>query len=824
MVLFLVRICTKPTIPMKSLQLTLCSFVFFAFTSNHAYAQEIDSVINIYGNQFQQEKIHIHFDKSVYNKGETIWFKAYLMAGSESSNLSKTIYTDWYDAKGKLIAHHLYPVFGSSAKGQFDIPEIYPQSILHIRAYTKWMLNFDSSFLFEKDIVVNQPNPKENTLVLPKTELYLFPEGGELVNGMNAKIAFLATNQNGIPVSVKGAIKNSKDEILDSFFTEHAGMGSFAIDKINAAENYYVSWMDENGEPGFNHLPAIKKTGAIIQVQAIKNKVMVGIQRSDPGTESLKTLYLLAHMNQQVLLKSKINLETKNAILTEINTADYPTGILQLTLFNAAWQPVAERIVFVNNHQYQFSANIKTIAKSVARREKNIIEIDVPDSAFANMSVSVTDAGLFQEKNTIISQFLLSADLKGKITDPSSYFENEEDSSKHFLDLVMLTHGWRRFKWDDIAEAKLPVINFPIDNDYIEIGGTVKGKAFRDLEVKDFITLIIAKDSSKQIVAVPIDQGGFFSKSGFLFTDTVQVFYQFKQKDLANKTRINFTSNVISANIFFITSINNSAFKQFDSAKYKREQFFIEEEKRLEKIRSTATLKDVTVHSFLKPKTALDIADEKYTQGAFSFEAKYRGDIINDPTAFTYLDIFKYMQVRVAGLNIFSAQNGTASQATYSVALRNGTPAFFLDENYLDPRSNPIGTITSIPMSEIAYIKIFYPPFVAAPGGGPNGAIVVYTRKGDEKPINYNAFAEKKLLAGYTKYKEFFSPNYSDSVKNFAPDTRATLYWNPFVLTNAKNPKVQLEFYNNDISKRLRVVLEGINADGKLTHIEKIIE
>ena len=83
---------------------------------------------------------------------------------------------------------------------------------------------------------------------------------------------------------------------------------------------------------------------------------------------------------------------------------------------------------------------------------------------------------------------------------------------------------------------------------------------------------------------------------------------------------------------------------------------------------------------------------------------------------------------------------------------------------------------------------------------------------------------EKKILIGYTKYQEFFSPNYSDSVKSFAPDARTTLYWNPYILTNSKSPKVQLEFYNNDISKRFRVVLEGINADGKLAHIEKIIE
>ncbi len=814
---------------MKSLPLTLSCLLFFVFISNQLFAQDIDSVMNIYGNQFQQEKIHIHFDKSVYNKGETIWFKAYLMAGSESSNVSKTIYADWYDAKGKLIAHHLFPVFGSSAKGQFDIPELYPLTTLHVRAYTKWMLNFDSSFLFEKDIVVNQPKPKENSLVLPKTELHLFPEGGELVNGMNSKIAFLATNQNGTPVSVKGSIKNSKDEILDSFFTEHAGMGSFTIDKINAAEQYYVSWKDENGEPGFNHLPAVKKTAAGIQVQSVKNKVLVAVQRSDDAASSLKTLYLLAHMNQQVFKKSKINLENKNVVVTEINTADYPTGILQLTLFNAAWQPVAERIVFVNNHQYQFTPTINSIAKSTARREKNIIEIDVPDSAFANMSVSVTDAGLFQEKNTIISQLLLSSDIKGKISNPADYFENEEDSTRHFLDLVMLTHGWRRFKWDDIAESKLPTINYPAESDYIEIKGTVKGRAFRDLQEKELMTLILlTRDSSKQFAPIPVAQNGDFSKSGFIYFDTVNVFYSFKQKNLADRTSILFKTNTFSTPALSLKGFENYSFKQFDPAQYAREQFFIEEEKRLAKIRSTTTLKDVTVTSNVKQKPALDKANDKYTTGAFSFEARSRIDVMNDPLAYTYYDIFRYLQSRVPGLYVAKTNAAFAGPLSYEVSIRGGIPAIYLNEIYLPPMPNdpfdPMNVIASIPMSEIAYVKVFVGAFVGAVGNGGGGVIAIYTKKGDEKKEMFSLRDEKKLLSGYTKYQEFFSPNYSDSVKNFAPDTRATLYWNPFVLTNAKNPKVQLEFYNNDISKKLRVVLEGINADGKLAHIEKIIE
>ena len=116
-------------------------------------AQKLDSALNVYAEKFQQEKIHIHFDKSIYNKGETIWMKVYLMAGSDFSSYSKNIYIDWFGADGKLIKHTVAPVFESTAKFEFTIPDSYTANSIHAVAYTRWMLNFDSAFLFNKEIM-----------------------------------------------------------------------------------------------------------------------------------------------------------------------------------------------------------------------------------------------------------------------------------------------------------------------------------------------------------------------------------------------------------------------------------------------------------------------------------------------------------------------------------------------------------------------------------------------------------------------------------------------------------------------------------------------
>ena len=73
--------------------------------------------------------------------------------------------------------------------------------------------------------------------------------------------------------------------------------------------------------------------------------------------------------------------------------------------------------------------------------------------------------------------------------------------------------------------------------------------------------------------------------------------------------------------------------------------------------------------------------------------------------------------------------------------------------------------------------------------------------------------------------REFYSPNYSsfanDSDKR---DVRTTLYWNPQVITTPANNKVTLTFYNNDVTKAFRVIIEGMSSDGRLAHIENIME
>ena len=84
-------------------KILFCLSLIFFF--NKGQAQVIDSVMNIYEEQYPHEKIHIQFDRSLYNIGETLYYKLYLLNGIEWTNLSKNVYVIWYDNNGNCLLY-----------------------------------------------------------------------------------------------------------------------------------------------------------------------------------------------------------------------------------------------------------------------------------------------------------------------------------------------------------------------------------------------------------------------------------------------------------------------------------------------------------------------------------------------------------------------------------------------------------------------------------------------------------------------------------------------------------------------------------------------
>lgn len=775
-----------------------------------AKAQNIEAAINSYAGKYSPERAYIHYDKSAYSAGETIWFKVYMMNETVPATESKTLYIDWIDDKGSLLQHAVSPLVDGVTNGQYDIPAEYKGKYIHVRAYTKWMLNFDSAFLYNKDIrlLVKESNqaPSKNTVT---PSINFFPEGGDAIAGINNKIAFKANDQWGRPVRVKGVVVNNEGKIADSIKTLHDGMGYFFLTP-QAGMNYTAKWKDEKGVEHNSALPEIKQKGIAMYVTVSGSNRVLTIYYTPEMANSVDSLHIIGTMYQHHAFK--IARATNTAFIRlSIPTGELPSGILTITVFDKHWNAMAERITYVNNEEYLFQPEMEVQHWGLNKRARNEIKITVPDSLIANLSVSVTDAAIGTDSsNNIISHLLLTSELRGDVYDAAYYFSNSSDSVSQHLDLVMLTHGWRRFKWEEVIAGKIPKLKFERDTAYLSLSGKVYGIMPGQIQPGTSIILLVKqKDNKGGFNLVPLKPDGTFNDPSVVIFDTAHIYYQFPKKAGLGDASVQFMPDRLPAPSSTDVPLNTNNIWS-DTIGMSRQMALANEANEMAEKLNVKTLENVTVKS--RTKSAIQLMDEKYASGLFIGDG-YQFDLVNDPSAWSSLNIFSYLQGKVAGLQVNTSSNPP------SLTWRGGSPQLYLDEVPTDP-----DFISSVGVNDVAYIKVFRPPFMGGFNGA-NGAIAIYTRKGNDVKSTPGKGLNNNKVYGYTLIKEFYSPNYSSFKQtNEQRDIRTTLYWNPAIIASPEKRQVVLTFYNNDVTNAFRVVIEGMTRDGRLAHLEQVME
>jgi len=802
----------------KQFFLSLIIFTMLTGSLGLARAQNMDSLINLQREADPQEKVYVHFDKNYYNPGETIWFKAYIFAGLDPSVSSKNFYAELLDENGNIIDRKTAPISGSGASASFDIPEKIAKPLLYFRAYTVGMLNSDTAFVFLKPISILIPavavaaRPKESAAAT----IVFLPEGGDLVTGLSTVVAFKVAGTKETPLNASGIIKDNEGNKVSDFTTLLNGMGVFWITPLSG-KTYAAVWKDENGKSYTTPLPTVKPHGVTLQIKDEGTSKRFVIQRTEEVTPSEKMLHMVATMNQHLVFSADINLSVKKSTTGLLPAKDLPSGILQITIFDQNYKPLAERVSFVNNHDYEFDADAFIPQKSLAKRGLNKAEVVITDTVAASFSISVTDADLNDSEtfqDNIISHLLLTGDLRGKIVNPYYYFFSTSDSAAFHLDLVMLTHGWRRYNWSNVLAAKTPPQPWKESN-YLSLAGQVAGAMPGGFAPSTMLTGIMKTiDSATSVINLPVNRKGQVFTDGMIFFDQAKFYFQFSDKKLQfDKGMLTVTNGLRNGyKIAALDSNNLPAVILPDPATIARNQKNNAAELRLAALRNmkAVELQNVTVTA--KAKTPLQKMEEKYVSGMFSGGGR-SFDVGSDPAAMASLSVFQYLQGRVAGLQI------NASQTPPTLSWRGGTPALFLNEMRADA-----DLLGNTPMNDVALIKVYNPGesgVIATTGGG---AIVVYTKKGgdvtsDSKGLDY------LLLTGYSPIKQFYAPDYAVAATfNDAGDQRSTLYWNPLIVLDKGHRRFKFQFYNNDVTRRYRLVMEGINDEGKLFHVEKIVE
>jgi hypothetical protein len=782
--------------------------------------QKVTSSLTDYSKRYPQEKIFIHTDQNVYLNGQTVWYKAYVLAYGSPSSLSKIVYVRLSDANGKIIKEDKLPVKNSTAYGNINLPDSLRTGWYQLHAFTAWMLNFDHEDFYHQNIYIqnvhDNATPAIITSAVKTYHLDLFPEGGDLVDGNLCNIAFKATDEHGMPIKVYGDVLDNNKKPIAKLITLHDGMGSFELE-ASTGSNYFAKVHFPDSSVQNIALPRVKKTGINMRVNASPaNELEMKITYTDPHLD-YKDVVIEAVQDNGIIGGYPVKLKHGINIL-RLKKTDFSTGILRLTIFDESGIPGAERLVFINNND-EFKLSLTKNTVSFDPKSKNVFTLNLKDSkdqpVKANLSVSVTDAAVGTEPSeNITSYFLMSSELRRYINQPGYYFKDNSDTLQKQLDLVMLTNGWRHFKWDSVFKSRPNTLKYFVESSQM-IAGQIDNYHDKDnLKIKLMIT---NADSSKKILLIAPDSTGCFVLKDYNHQGTASLYFEVvNAKNRAQQAKITFFKQDVDTVNFGADTLNSITEAIPVIKKTFLDSVAIQQNARF--VTHGIVLKEVKIKDNKLTPTDLLIKSHVHRleldDGATTF------DLVNTPSI-PPGNIIDYIQGKIPGLQIYIGPDNSGYVFNYhgisNLNPEKSPPFFYIDEARVE-----LQDILSLPIRDVALIRFAPPPAWFAPGGGGiNGALLAYTRMwGDDKGVNNKRYLDRYNFNGYSVTREFPLTDYSDVKQKQETDYRTTLYWNHDVDMDADG-NFKINFYNSDKTKKYRVVIQGMDAEGRVGYLSE---
>ncbi|MDP5139559.1 MAG: hypothetical protein NWP83_03705, partial [Spirosomaceae bacterium] len=507
---------------------TLISFVEDPFV-------ELIQLLENYTASFPNEKVYLHTDKPYYSAGESIWFKAYAVIGSEEAldTLSIPLYVELIDSETKkIVDQRVLRLENGYASGDFRLADTLRTSFYQLRAYTNYMRNFGERAFFKKDFRVFEADNLSvpNVVKNPSVDFQFFPEGGDLINGIKNRLAFKATDYSGKGVSAKGYILNSAKDTVALFETRHQGMG-YVYFEPNANETYETRITVNNIIKISPELPEILVSGLSMTVDNLSKSDFVRVYVNKSADIPNGEVALVAQSKGRVYFSGKVKLR-QSTLMVEIPRTNLPSGVTQLTLFDDAGKPHCERLIY-SIDKTPISAVLSTTKKEFTNRELVELKLKVTGAdglpIRGNFSLAVSDTSQVKQKadeETIYSYLNLSSEVSGTVEKPNQYFQNKNGFTDINLDLLLLTQGWRRFSWRELTNKELPT-----PTNFIERGLQIRGEITRSdgkIINKPIAISLMVKDieSNVAFLTPEANENGSFLFPDLEIKDSVRVLIQ----------------------------------------------------------------------------------------------------------------------------------------------------------------------------------------------------------------------------------------------------------------------------------------------------------
>lgn len=625
-------------------------------------------------------------------------------------------------------------------------------------------------------------------------DVKFFPEGGALLSIPHQNVAFKAQGADGFSKEVEGFLFNSKGDTLTNFRSEHNGMGIFTMNPVNN-ETYYVTVRTNDSITKRFDLPAIEPKGISIAMSHYKQEIRYEIQKTE-ATEWPQKLFLLAHTRGKLAILQPIN---PKRTFGKMNDSLFTEGITHFMLIDEQGNALSERLIFVPDHkpnQWQITADQPTYGK----REKVSLQIAAKDNegnpVEGTFSVSITDRKSIQPDSladNILSNLLLTSDLKGYVEDPAYYFLNQDARTLRSIDYLMMTHGWRRHKMENVLRT--PSLNF---TNYIEKGQTISGRimGFFGANVKKGPICVLAPKYNIIATTETDEKGQFIVNTSF--RDSTTFLVQARTKKGFAGVDILMDPPQYPVATHKAPYLNGAATFMEDYLMNTRDQYYMEGGMRV------YNLKEVTVTAKRERPSSKSI----YTGGINTYtveEDRLQG---YGQTAFD----------AASRLPSVTITNGS------EIHIRNNSePAIIVIDDIVYEDASDI--LKDIQVSDMSSISLLRGADAVILGPRASGGAVVITLK---DPRNLPARPAQGIITytplGYSESVEFYHPTYDTPEKKNTQrsDFRSTVYWNPELRLDAEG-KATIEYYTPDSTAPEDIIIEGVDKNGKVCRILQTI-
>jgi len=806
-----------------------------ALIGQHNIMDEIDERFNMQLEAYPQEKIHLHTDRNYYVPGEKIWFKAYVIDAvtHQFPTFSRYVYVELISPADTLVNRVMIRQTDDMFYGHLPIAEVIPEGNYTLRAYTRYMDNLGDDYFFKKNIRIgnlssnmsskSQSSPKsplskniKNTQTARDDfDVTFFPEGGNPVEGSLCKIAFKAINKSGSSAIITGKlIDNAGIEITD-VKTLHAGMGMFVYTPM-AGKRYMLKCRNENGLEKQFELPQTNPRAYTITASQRGTNLLIEVQRSTQAPDM--PLYLLAHCRGMILHFAEWEKEKKAAVFSQDM---FPAGVIQFVLFDGQMNPLSERLVFSKNGMSE-KLEFQTDKEAYKIRDRITATLSPSHSGRAGVglfSVAVTDDKDVEvdESTTILSSLLLSSELKGYIENPAYYLQ-DNPASNAALDLLMMTHGWRRYNIPEVAKGNPESPKIPFQEGQV-ISGQVKSLLLAR-PVADSEVLIMAEDVGVEVASS--DRDGLFVFADLEFPDSTSFFIQALNSRGRDNVQITVNNESFPKPVY---AQQNPTFVETDNVPSLQTNTFIEKAElraKYDEDMQVIYLDEVVVTA---KRTEKNDPRLRFWANEYSNTTISRTEIerFNMVYVSDYLRLTSGVMVNPDG-RVFIRSFGANNRAG------GGLPLVFIDgvEHYwpdkMDhPSQSPLEHVT---VNVIESIDVFK-GFSAAMFGmrGANGAISITTKRGENVPLVEKPNLTVYTPLGYQKPIEFYAPKYEtlEARQSLLPDYRTTIFWKPDIVISEETEGTTFEFYTSDFPTTYSVVIEGLTLEGQIVRqVEKI--